>query len=40
MTYNDDFPGELKVDEITNWIYKLKLDLSLLYFSDPVSKMN
>lgn len=37
MTYNNFFPEELRIEEVVNWINKLKMDLCFLYFSEPVS---
>jgi predicted AlkP superfamily pyrophosphatase or phosphodiesterase len=40
MTYNHFFPEDLRIEEVVNWINKLKIDLCFLYFSEPVSVLN
>ena len=40
MKYDDNFPFKLRIDDIANWISKFEMDLSLLYFNEPVSNKN
>lgn len=35
--YNKDYMFSNRVEEVVNWISKLKLDLSFMYFDEPVN---
>jgi hypothetical protein len=37
MKYDSKYPEDLRIEEVANWITKLKMDLTFLYFSEPVS---
>ena len=36
VPYSPTYPIDLKVTDTVNWISKLKLDLTFLYFDEPV----
>lgn len=37
MKYDSKYPEDLQIEEVVNWIAKLKMELTFLYFSEPVS---
>ena len=36
LPYSQNYPFDYRVRDTVNWITKLKLDLSFLYFDEPV----
>ncbi len=37
LPYDDSYPFEYRINDVVNYISKLKIDLTFLYFEEPVS---
>ena len=37
MTYDGTYPNRVKIEDVVNWIDKFQMELTFLYFDEPVS---